>query len=162
MPQLKRIAQIETPESAPRYELRVRRHGLVGTEYEIWQMPTVATPQVTSPLRVAGLRGRNLDLVEDRVLKRLWQSGIKPDRRADARKRGYARHRRSGADVGTVVPCAGPDAQPRQHAGGCGRDRIHGARRGCLLVGHGDAPQAAAPSPCGTTVPSDRAGGQSR
>ena len=90
MARLRRIAQIETPESAPRYELRVRRHGPVGTEYEIWQMPAAATPQVRSPLRVAGLRGRNLDLVEHRVLKRLSQSGVRPVRRNSRRKRGYA------------------------------------------------------------------------
>ena len=90
MARLERIAQIETPESAPRYELRVRRHGPVDTEYEIWQMPAPATPQVTSALRVAGLRGRNLELVEHRVLKQLWQSGIKLGRSADTRKRGYA------------------------------------------------------------------------
>ena len=89
MARLERIAQIETAESVPRYELRVRRHGPVGTEYEIWQMPTTATPQVTSPLRVAGLRGRNLELVEHRVLKRLSQSGVKPGRNPDTRKRGY-------------------------------------------------------------------------
>ena len=89
MARLERIAQIETPESAPRYELRVRRHGPVGSEYEIWQMPAAATPQVTSARRVAGLRGRNLELVEHRVLKRLSQPGIKPGRNADARKRGY-------------------------------------------------------------------------
>ena len=90
MARLERIAQIETPESCPRYELRVRRRGPVGAEYEIWQMPATATPQVRSPLRLAGLRGRNLDLVEHRVLKRLRQSGIRPGRGADARKRGYA------------------------------------------------------------------------
>ena len=90
MARLRRIAQIETPESAPRYELRVRRHGPVGTEYEIWQMPTAATPHLRSPLRVAGLRGRNLDLVEHRVLKRLSQSGVRPIRRHSRRKRGYA------------------------------------------------------------------------
>ena len=89
MARLERIAQIETPESAPRYELRVRRYGPVGTEYEIWKMPAAATPQVTSPLRVAGLRGRNLELVEHRVLKRLSQSGVKPIRSVDNRKRGY-------------------------------------------------------------------------
>ena len=53
-------------------------------------MPAIATPRVTSALRVAGLRGRNLELVEHRVLKRLSQSGIKLGRRADDRKRGYA------------------------------------------------------------------------
>ena len=90
MARLERIAQIETPESAPQYELRVRRHGPVDTEYEIWQMPAPATPQVTSALRVAGLRGRNLELVEHRVLKQLWQSSIKLGQSADTRKRGYA------------------------------------------------------------------------
>ena len=87
---LTRIAQVATPESAPRYELRVRRRGPVGSEYEIWQMPAVATPQVRSPLRVAGLRGRNLDLVEHRVLKKLSRSGIRPGRRVVDGKRGYA------------------------------------------------------------------------
>ena len=90
MARLERITQIETPDSAPRYELRVRVHGPVGTEYEIWQIPTAATPQVTSAVRVAGLRGRNLELVEHRILRRLSQSGIKLGRSADTMKRGYA------------------------------------------------------------------------
>lgn len=90
MARLERITQIETPESAPRYELRVRRHGPVDTEHEIWQMPTTATPQVVSPLRVAGLRGRNFELVEHRVLRRLSQSGVKLGRGVDNRKDGYA------------------------------------------------------------------------
>ena len=90
MARVERIAQIETPSSAPRYELRVRCHGLVGTEYEIWQLPAAATPHVTSALRLAGLRGRNLELVEYRVLNRLSQAGVKLGRSAGPRKRGYA------------------------------------------------------------------------
>ena len=90
MARLERITQIETPESAPRYELRVRRHGPVDTEHEIWQMPATATPQVTSATRVAGLRGRNFELVEHRVLRRLSQSGVKLGRSVDNRKNGYA------------------------------------------------------------------------
>ena len=90
MARLERITQIETPESAPRYELRLRRHGPVDTEHEIWQLPAIATPQVVSPLRVAGLRGRNFELVEHRVLRRLSQSGVKLGRGVDNRKDGYA------------------------------------------------------------------------
>ena len=90
MARLERITQIETPGSAPRYELRVRRRGPVGSEYEVWQLPAAATPHVTSALRLAGLRGRNLELVEYQVLKRLSQVGIKLGRSADARRRGYA------------------------------------------------------------------------
>ena len=83
------VQVIGTPESAPRYELRVRRHGPADAEFEIWQMPAVATPLVTAPLRVAGLRGRNLDLIEHRVLKRLSQSGIKLGRSVNGGRHGY-------------------------------------------------------------------------
>ena len=90
MARLERISQVETPNSAPRYELRVRRYGPVNAEYEIWQLPATATPHVTSAVRVAGLRGRNLELVEHRVLRRLSQAGINLGEHADATKRGYA------------------------------------------------------------------------
>ena len=82
--------QIETPATAPRFELRVRRLGPANAEYEIWQMPAPATPGVTAALRIAGLRGRNLDLVEHRVLKRLSRCGVKLGRVMDAGRRGYA------------------------------------------------------------------------
>ncbi len=90
MARLERIAQIKTPNSAPMYELRVRCRGPIGDEYEIWQMPAAAPPQAKSAVRVAGLRGRNLERVEHWVPRRLSQAGIKPGRRADAMKRGYA------------------------------------------------------------------------
>ena len=86
---LKRVTQIKTPASAPRYELRVRRRGHTQSEYEIWQMPSPATPQVTTALRVAGLRGRNLELIEHRVLRRLSQAGIKLGRVMDSEATGY-------------------------------------------------------------------------
>lgn len=85
----KAVRVVEAPESAPRYVLRVRRHGPADAGYEIWQMPAPATPRVTSPLRVAGLRGRNLELVEHRVLKRLSRAGIRLGRSADAGRHGY-------------------------------------------------------------------------
>ena len=84
-----RISGVETPESAPRFELRVRRRGPADAEYEIWQLPAPASPHVTCATRVAGLRGRNLELVEHRVLRRLSQAGVKLGRRAEVRKRGY-------------------------------------------------------------------------
>ncbi len=76
--------------SAPRYELRVRRHGPADSAYEVWQLPAAASPHVACALRVAGLRGRNLDLVEHRVLKRLSQAGVKPGRWVDAAERSHA------------------------------------------------------------------------
>ena len=71
------IVPIEAPESAPRYELRVRRHGPADTEYAVWQMPSPATPYLVLARRIARLRGPNLDLIEHRVLRRLSQSGVK-------------------------------------------------------------------------------------
>lgn len=66
----------ETSHAAPRYELRARHHGAEDNEFEVWQVPSRATPQLTAPLRIAGLRGRNLSLVEHRVLRRLKQAGL--------------------------------------------------------------------------------------
>ncbi len=61
----------------PRYELRVRQLGPADSEYEVWQLPSPATPQVTAPTRIAGLRGRNLDVVEHRVLRTLARFGLR-------------------------------------------------------------------------------------
>ena len=116
---LERIVQIETPNSAPQYELRVRRHGPVDTEYEIWQVPAEATPQVKSAVRVAGLRGRNFELVEHRVLQRLARAGIRLSRAADARKRGYRITEDLALALGLMFRTLGSDAHPREHARGC-------------------------------------------
>ena len=62
----------------PRYELRVSRVHSSESGYEVWQLPSPATPNVASPRRVAGLAGRNLSLVEHRVLRQLKQEHIDP------------------------------------------------------------------------------------
>jgi hypothetical protein len=63
----------------PRYELWVRAHGPDDLELEVWQVPAPATPHIKAPTRIAGLRGRNLALIEHRVLRRLAQARIQPD-----------------------------------------------------------------------------------
>ncbi|MBA3727150.1 MAG: hypothetical protein H0W86_12090 [Armatimonadetes bacterium] len=65
------------PRTLPRYELRAHRHGPGDTELQVWQIPSSATPQIKTPVRLAGLRGRNYELVEHRVLKRLKEAGIR-------------------------------------------------------------------------------------
>ncbi len=67
------------PKTLPKYELRARRHAIGDTELEVWQLPSSATPQIKAPVRLAGLRGRNYELVEHRVLKRLKEVGIRVD-----------------------------------------------------------------------------------
>ena len=61
-------------DSAPQYQLRLRRYGAANTGYAIWQMPSRATPQITSRVRIADLCGRNLDLVEHHMLQRLTRA----------------------------------------------------------------------------------------
>lgn len=63
----------------PLYEIRVRRFGPGDTELEIWQLPSFATPQIKMAMRVAGLRGRNFELAEHRVIRRLRDAGIRID-----------------------------------------------------------------------------------
>lgn len=86
---IERPLGITTPESAPVYEARVRRHAPGDTEIEVWQLPSLASPNISAPVRVAGLRGRNLDLIEHRVLRRLTQAGIKLTGRVSERKEGH-------------------------------------------------------------------------
>lgn len=72
-----KIEPINPRYAVPSYELRIRRLGGALSLYEVWQIPAASTPQVTAPIRVAGLKGRNLELVEHRVLRRLAQAGVK-------------------------------------------------------------------------------------
>ena len=69
---------LEAMASAPAYELRVSRLGLGDERFEIWQLPSPATPQLSAARRVGGLRGRNFELVEHRVRRRLAAVGVRP------------------------------------------------------------------------------------
>jgi len=62
-------------DSSPHYELRMRQLGSSDQELEVWQLPAAATPQLKEPRRIAGLHGRNLALVEHRLLRHLGRSG---------------------------------------------------------------------------------------
>ena len=90
MARAEQAIRIEPAAPAPRYELRVRRHGPGDAEYAVWQLPAPATPQVKTAQRIARLRGANLDLIEHRVLRRLAQSGVRLGPRAGAADDGYA------------------------------------------------------------------------
>ncbi|AYY98697.1 hypothetical protein J3L14_17845 [Burkholderia pseudomallei] len=60
----------------PHYELRARRLAGTDMEIEIWQLPASATPHIKQPTYIAGLRGRNLSLIEHRLLRRMKQVRI--------------------------------------------------------------------------------------
>jgi hypothetical protein len=61
----------QAPGALPHYELRARRQPGADMALEIWQLPAIATPHIKQPTYVAGLHGRNLALVEHRLLRRL-------------------------------------------------------------------------------------------
>lgn len=69
----------------PRYEVRQRQRRSGSDELTIWQLPSPATPSLTAPHRLATLHGRNLELVEHRITRRLARSGVKLDARAARR-----------------------------------------------------------------------------
>lgn len=96
------------PLSAPQYELRVTSRGPGRPEYEVWQLPAPATPQVTRPLRVPGLRGRNLDLVERRVLRRLARGGVKLRSRTTGEHRAHPISEDLALWVGLLFRCLAP------------------------------------------------------
>ncbi len=108
MARVESFASVATPASAPRYELRVRAHGAADTEYEVWQLPAPATPHVRAPTRVAGLRGRNLELIEHRVLRRLAGAGVRPARSAGRRRRGYALGEETALTLGLLFRALAP------------------------------------------------------
>ena len=108
MARIESIASVATPASAPRYELRARTHRASDTEYEIWQLPAPATPHVRAPVRIAGLRGRNLDLIEHRVLRRLAGAGIRPGPPAGRQRRGYALAEGTALTLGLLFRALAP------------------------------------------------------
>ena len=73
-----RALRVEATVAEPSYELRVDRLGLGDERFEIWELPSPATPHLEAPRRVGGLRGRNFELVEHRVRRHLAAVGIRP------------------------------------------------------------------------------------
>lgn len=62
---------VRLPSALPHYELRAKRERGSDMSLAIWQLPTGATPHIKQPTYIAGLHGRNLSLVEHRLLRRL-------------------------------------------------------------------------------------------
>ena len=67
----------ETHFLRPLYQLQARTHGKDELELTLWELPCAATPHITKPVRIAGLKGRNLALVESMILRRLHRAGIR-------------------------------------------------------------------------------------
>ena len=61
----------------PIYQLRAVGLGQGQLALEIWQLPSPATPRLMAKERTAALKGRALEMVETRVLRRLKGAGIR-------------------------------------------------------------------------------------
>lgn len=61
----------------PFFELRAKKRGAGDLMLEIYQLPAPATPQITAPVRLAGLGGAKLALIESRILRQLGKEGGK-------------------------------------------------------------------------------------
>lgn len=116
--------------AVPVYAVRFARHKPGDNEIEVWQLPSAASPQITAPRRIAGLRGRNLALVEHRVLRRLARAGIKP---ADALP-GLRKDQRIGEDLALHLGLLFRTLAPMRS-----RENIRAVADGIEAMGHEEA-----------------------
>jgi len=72
-----KAGRVMLPSIEPVYEVRARRIAGNELQVEIWQMPSPASPHIHVPQRVAGLSGRNLEINQVRLLKKLKDAGIR-------------------------------------------------------------------------------------
>lgn len=72
-----RVERMTLPTIEPAYEVRARRIAANELQVEIWQMPSPASPHIHVPVRMAGLAGRNLEINQIRILKKLKDAGIR-------------------------------------------------------------------------------------
>lgn len=116
----------------PRYEVRLYRDSHGVPEITVWQMPSPATPHVKEPQRLAGLAGRNLELVEARVLRRLGAAGF----RGEYARRDPRAHRGHVLDEQTALRLAlmFRALAPMRH-----RDRMRAVAEGVEVMGREEA-----------------------
>ena len=72
-----RVERMTLPTIEPAYEVRARRIAGNELQVELWQMPSPASPHIHVPVRMAGLAGRNLEINQIRILKKLKDAGIR-------------------------------------------------------------------------------------
>jgi hypothetical protein len=107
----------ESATATPRYELRVQAHGPDDTEMEVRQVPAPA-PHIKAPVRIAGLSGRNLALVEHRVLQRLAKARIKPGGLMKGMRQSFALDEDLALNLGLLFRVLAP-MRNREHMRAC-------------------------------------------
>jgi len=74
------------PENTPVYEIRVQNGVRKGMRFEIYQLPSAASPGMTGQLYIGGLEGAPLRLNEHRILKKLAKLKISVSRSVDEKR----------------------------------------------------------------------------
>ena len=72
-----RVERVTLPTIDPSYEVRAKRIAGNELQVDIWQLPSAASPHIHIPVRMAGLAGRNLEINQIRILKKLKDAGIR-------------------------------------------------------------------------------------
>lgn len=103
-----KVRSINTAPSLPHYELRASALAASDLELEVWQLPAPATPHLKAPKRIAGLHGRNLGLVENRVLKHLRALGVDPTGLRKGERRVFVLDEESALRLGLLFRVLAP------------------------------------------------------
>ena len=114
----------------PRFELRAHYFGAADTEMEVWQLPSPATPKITAPVRIAGLRGRNLELVEHRVVRKLKYANVAFQQPALRLPRAWALPEETALTLGLLFRALAPMRS---------RDNLRSVVEGIELMGKEEA-----------------------
>jgi hypothetical protein len=122
---------------------------------EVWQVPAPATPHIKAPVRIAGLRGRNLALVEHRVLRRLAKARIKLGCTLIGERQTFPLDDDFALNLGLLLRILAP-MRNREYMRACAEHRRDGPRGGRLLARHGHAPQIPPTRANGPAFPADR------
>src|SRR3569833_43813 len=77
------------PPARPRYELRVALAHRGKYQLDLWQLPSPATPRLSAPEHIASLKGRPLELIEHRILKRLARARVDVSSMAPGKEKAF-------------------------------------------------------------------------
>lgn len=94
--------------TTPLYQLRAHHRGLDDLELSVWQLPSAATPNLKKTERIAGLRGRNLALIQHYLTRRLQQEKIRLDDLPPKSKREYPLQEDSAMMLGLLFRTLAP------------------------------------------------------
>lgn len=92
----------------PLYELRLIVDSKSNYRLEVWQLPSPATPRLTTAEQVATLKGVALRLMEPRLIKRLSQASVSLGRMTVGKKEAWAIDEELALSLGLLFRALAP------------------------------------------------------